>query len=172
MHPSSPTRFVASMLLALLFLFLSACGASALSTQADLVAVGGLLAADADVVLVDARQRELDDVLERTRAECRSGCDDARKVELRAEVASIRDRWSPVLECRAPVVEALRLWADGVEVAAAAGDIGLELLARRALRFLTAWETLDACLGAAAPSVDLPDLPPLLRALAPAGDGQ
>lgn len=147
----------------------SGCGAGALGAQADLIAFGGLAAAEADEVLVGARARELDAVLERARAECSpGGCEEDRAEHHRAELARAEARWAPVLACRAPVVEALRGWLDGLETAhqAATSEVGLALLLRLGARFVAAYGALVACVEAAAPDVDLPGLPPALAGLA------
>lgn len=108
-------------------------------------------------------------MLERARADCGAdGCDEARSAHHRAELAAAESRWAPVLACRAPVVEALRAWADGIETAsqAATEGVGLALLVQLGARFLSTWTALVACVEAAAPDVDLPSLPAALAALA------
>lgn len=146
----------------------SGCSARAYGAQADLVALGGIAAAGADEVLVEARARELDAVLEQAREECSpAGCDEERAEHHRAELAAAEARWAPVLACRAPVVEALRSWADGISTAlqVATDDVGIALLLRLGGRFVAAYSALVACVEAVAPDVDLPGLPPALSAL-------
>lgn len=147
---------------------LEGCGAGALAMQADLVALGGIAAAEADEAIVAARAADLDAVVERAELSCGEGqCDEARAEAFRAELERREARWQPVMECRAPIVEALRSWADGIETAHAAGteEIGLALLLRLGLRFLGAYAALDRCIEATGVSFDLPGLPPQLVAL-------
>lgn len=164
-----PLPVLLALLVAVTSSVASGCGAGALGAQADLIAFGGLAAAEADEVLVGARARELDGVLERARAECSpGGCEEDRAEHHRAELARAEARWAPVLACRAPVVEALRSWLDGLETAhqAATSEVGLALLLRLGARFVAAYSALVACVEAAAPDVDLPGLPPALAGLA------
>jgi hypothetical protein len=150
---------------------LAACSPSALGVQADLIATGGIAATAADEVLVDARARELEQVLVDARAECGAGgCSEERSEHWRGRLTSIEERWEPALACRAPVVEALRAWADGLETALAAetDELGLELLLRLGRRFLASYAALGRCLDGVAPDVDVPDLP---RELAVLGGG-
>ncbi len=164
-----PLPVLLALLVAVTSSVASGCGAGALGAQADLIAFGGLAAAEADEVLVGARARELDAVLERARAECSpGGCEEDRAEHHRAELARAEARWAPVLACRAPVVEALRSWLDGLETAhqAATSEVGLALLLRLGARFVAAYGALVACVEAAAPDVDLPGLPPALAGLA------
>lgn len=141
------------------------CGAGALAAQADLLALGGIAAARADAVIIDARGRDLDGVLEEARAECgEGGCTDERAEAYRAELARREAAWSPALACRAPIVEALRTWGDGIETANAARteSIGLALVAELLGAFLRTWSALASCLEAAPASIDLPTLDPSL----------
>jgi hypothetical protein len=158
------------LVLAVLFAaapILTACGPSAIATQADLVAIGAIATAGADEVLIAERARALDAVVSRAEAECPSGCDEERAEAYRVELAATEARWAPVLACRLPVVEALRSWLDGLDTArvAATESVGLALLARLGLRFAAAYSALAVCVEAAAPDADLPALPAALSAL-------
>lgn len=147
---------------------LAACSPSALGLQADLIAMGGIATSEADKVVVEARARELDQVLVDARTECgEDGCDTERAVYWRARLDEIEGRWAPAMACRAPVVESLRAWADGLATAIAAetDELGLELLIRLAGRFVSTWAALERCVEAAAPDVDVPGLPRDLAAL-------
>jgi hypothetical protein len=149
--------------LALLGALTVGCGASALGAQADLVAIAGAAAADADAALVAARARELDAIVDEARTECgAAGCSEARAEEVRTRFAAAETRWAPALACRAPVVEALRAWAAGLETASAAGtpELGVALLLRLGARFVAEFRALERCVETAAPDVDLPGLPP------------
>lgn len=167
--PSSGALGLALVVLAAsLSVATSGCGASALGAQADLVAVGGIATAQADDVLVNARARDLDAIVDAARVECApDGCDEGRSAQYRAELAATEERWAPVLACRAPVVEALRAWADGIETAhrAATDQIALDLLLALGARFVSAYGALASCLETAAPEVDLPALPSVLAGL-------
>lgn len=144
------------------------CGAGMIGAQADLIALGGIASAGADEMIVDARAHELDAIVAEARATCGDdGCTEEQATTLRERLDAGERRWSPVLACRAPVVEALSAWLDGLETAhvAATADIGIALLVRLGLRFITAYSALARCVEAAAPDVDLPQLPPELVAI-------
>lgn len=169
-EPATSIRRTRPPPLALLLFVLSltsGCGASALGLQADLVAVGGIATATADGIIVRARDRELDAIVDRARVECGAeGCSEERSVAIRAELAAAESRWVPVLACRPPVVEALRSWADGIETAirAATEALGLELVGALAERFVASYEALIGCVRANAPEVQIPSLAPALTA--------
>lgn len=138
------------------------CGASALGVQADLVALGGITAAESDRLIVSTRRGELEAVKNAARAECGAdGCDEARATFHREALARVFSKWAPVLACRPAVVEALRGWADGIELArhAATADLGLSHALILGLRFVSAYRALVECVEEAVPDLDLPGLP-------------
>lgn len=151
---------------------LQGCGAGALGVQADMVAVGGILAAEADAALVRARAADLEEVVTDARAECGSGdCDEERRDHWRGELAARERRWAPAMACREQVPEVLRGWGEALDTARVAqtSSVGLELLARHGGRFVLAYDAFRGCVETAAPErVDLPDPPPELLVYAEA----
>lgn len=151
---------------------LQGCGAGALGVQADMVAVGGILAAEADAALVRARAADLEEVVTDARAECGSGdCDEERRDHWRGELAARERRWAPAMACREQVPEVLRGWGEALDTARVAqtSSVGLELLARHGGRFVLVYDAFRGCVETAAPErVDLPDPPPELLVYAEA----
>lgn len=138
------------------------CGASALAVQADLVAMGGIAASEAEEVLLAAYEREKETVKGRARAECGEGsCSPETQALHAARLEAVVLDWRPTLACREPVVQILHGWADAIDTALAGSDedIGLGLVALWARRFITAWTAFDQCIDAAVPNVELPGLP-------------
>lgn len=146
---------------AFLMLFAMGCGAGAIGAQADLIAVAGIATAGADEVLVGARARELDAIVDEARRDCAEGCSVDEADAYRARLREAEEHWAPVLACRAPVVEALRAWLDGLETAhaAATAELGIGLLVRLGMRFVAAYGGLRVCVTTAEPDVELPALP-------------
>ena len=150
---------------------LTGCSPSALGLQADLVAGGGIVWAEADATLVRIRARHLDSIVEAAREECGDGeCTPERQEHWRAELAAAEQRWAPALECRATVPAALHSWIDGIETAhvAQTEKVGLQLMGRLGARFAIDYATFVQCVNAHAPVDDphLPELPPEIAALA------
>jgi hypothetical protein len=141
------------------------CGAGAIGTQADMVAFGGIALAEADQVLVTARAADLDGIVDAARADCADG--DCDREAYRARLAAEEARWEPAMACRAPAVEALRAWLDGLDTASRASEnVAALLMARLAARFTVAYSVLAQCVDAVqGPSI--PDLLPPLRPEAP-----
>lgn len=145
------------------------CGASSLGTQADLVAGAGMVTADADLMIVEARAHDLAADLDHAREVCGTdGCTDDEAAALRASRQIVKDRWAPVLECRDLVTDALSAWLGALDLAAktSTDDVATALLLRYAALFVALYSDLGRCVAAAAPSVDIPDLPADLTALA------
>lgn len=141
------------------------CGAGAIGTQADMVAFGGIALAEADQVLVTARAADLDRVVDAARADCADG--DCDREAYRARLAAEEARWAPAMACRAPAVEALRAWLDGLDTASRASEnVAALLMARLAARFTVAYSVLAQCVDAVQ-GPGIPDLPPPLRPEAP-----
>lgn len=154
---------------------LVACSSGAIGVQADMIAIGGILAAEADAVLVRVRAADLEEVLEQARAECGSrGCAEDRVEHYRAELARREAAWEPAMECRATVPQALRSWQEGLETAhtARTSDVGVQLLVRHGGRFVIVYAAFQSCVARAAPdAVPLPEPPPELAAYAEAITG-
>jgi hypothetical protein len=137
----------------------SGCGASALSVQADLVALGGIAVAEADEALTTARAAELDRIVDQAEHDCADrDCD---LPGYQASYQAVVERWDPILACRLAPVEALRSWTAGLETAALASDsVAERLLLTLGGRFLVSYDALRVCLEPV--SLPLPALPPLL----------
>jgi hypothetical protein len=118
-------------------------------------------------VIIAARAADLDEVVEEAAAECPAeGCPDDRAAYYRAELERRTETWRAVLACRAPVVESLRSWLDGLRTAQAVAtdEVGLELLGVLGARFVAAYAAAGACVeGAGGPT--LPGLPGPLAAV-------
>lgn len=160
------------ILMLVLAIAIPGCGDEAIGAQADIVAVGGIAWSEADAALVHVRAGELDAIVDEAREACApDGCDDAEAEAFRARLAAAEQRWVPILACRAPIPEALRAWADGLDTAyrAQTSSIGVALMLSLGRRFLAAYGAFVDCVEAADPEIDLPGLPPELMTLASAG---
>lgn len=155
--------------LALTAIAASGCGGSALSAQADAALLTSRTLAEGDAVLVGARARALDTVLDDARRTCGGdGCTDAQATALRARLTDLETRWEPVMRCREPVVQGVRAWIDAIEDAhlASSDELGWSSALAWGARALLLYAGFAECVeSASGGGVDLPELPMAVTAV-------
>lgn len=154
-------------------LYCTGCSPSALALQADGIAVAGRVLAQADVVVVHARARDLDRLVEAARVECgASGCAEPRATELVTAYDARVSTWAPVRECAAPVRQGLSAWLDAVELASLAAnqDLSWQHATAEAARVVLLYDGFRLCVGSVATALgetlDIPALPAFVLSLA------
>lgn len=154
-------------------MYCTGCSPSALALQADGIAVTGRVLAQADIVIVDARARDLDRMLEAARVECGAdGCEDARADELVRTYDARVAAWAPARECAAPVRQGLNAWLDAIELASLAAhqELSWQHAVAEAARVVLLYDRFRVCVAAVGDALDLaldlPELPAFILPLA------